>query len=393
MNDQSRSELTSAESLRYARHLILPEVGRAGQERLKSSRVLIIGAGGLGSPSAMYLAAAGVGTIGLADFDVVDASNLQRQILHGTADLGRPKLDSARDRLADINPGVAIELHPARLTSENALDILRPYDLVVDGSDNFPTRYLLNDACVLLGKPYVYGAVFRFDGQNSVFDASRGPCYRCLFPEPPPPGMVPSCAEAGVLGVLPGIIGTIQAAEALKLLLQAGDSLVGRLLLFDALRMTFREMKLRKDPKCPMCGENPTIHELMDYEHFCATAPGAGGADGTDARPEIPEISATELKQRLDRGDRLTVVDVREPHEWDIGNLHEYGAKHVPLGDLPERLDEIDASAEIVLHCRSGGRSGKALEFLRGQGYTNLWNLKGGILAWSDEVDPSMPKY
>jgi adenylyltransferase/sulfurtransferase len=382
--------LSAEESLRYARHLMLPEVGPEGQQKLRASRVLLVGAGGLGSPVALYLAAAGVGTLGMIDFDTVDASNLQRQILHGTSDIGRRKLDSARDRLAEINPFVTIEPFADRLTSANAMEIVGAYDLVVDGTDNFPTRYLVNDACVLLGKPNIYGSIFRFEGQSSVFWADRGPCYRCLFAEPPPPGMVPSCAEGGVLGVLPGIIGTIQATEALKLLLGVGESLVGRLLILDALRMRFREIKLRKDPQCPACGENPTVRELIDYERFCGYQP---ENEGEPEMGEIPEMNVTELKRRLDQGEPLTIIDVREPYEWNIGNLEPYGARLIPMGQLAKRLDEIDPKEEIVLQCRSGARSGRALEFMREHGYDRLWNLKGGILAWSNEVDPSIPKY
>lgn len=382
--------LTREETLRYSRHLLLPEVGPQGQRRLKQARVLLVGAGGLGSPVSLYLAAAGVGTIGMIDFDTVDETNLHRQILHGSSDVGRPKLDSAREHLAEVNPHVAFESIPERLTSANALEILGEYDLVVDGTDNFPTRYLVNDASVLLGKPNVYGSIFRFEGQASVFWGEQGPCYRCLFAEPPPPGMVPSCAEGGVLGVLPGIIGTIQATEALKLLLGVGDTLVGRLLMLDALRMRFREIRLRKDPECPVCGENPTVRELIDYERFCGYEPSSQEETTMD---DVPEIDVNELKQRLDRGDKLTIIDVREPHEWDIGNLEPQGARLIPLGELEERLDEIDPSEEVVLQCRSGGRSARALERLRDKGYERLWNLKGGILAWSDQIDPSIPKY
>jgi sulfur-carrier protein adenylyltransferase/sulfurtransferase len=387
---EAESPLSRAETLRYARHLILPEVGPEGQRRLKGARVLLVGAGGLGSPASMYLAAAGVGTIGLVEFDVVDATNLQRQILHDTADVGRPKLDSARERLEAINPNVRFEPHPFRLTSENAMGIVRAYDLVVDGSDNFPTRYLVNDACVLAGKPYVYGSIFRFEGQVSVFGAEGGPCYRCLFSEPPPPGLVPSCAEGGVLGVLPGIVGSLQALEALKLLLGIGEPMVGRLLMFDALRMQFRELRLRRDAACPVCGDEPTVRELIDYERFCGvTHPEEENA----MSGQVPEITATELKQRLDRGDDLTIVDVREPYEWEMGNLEQHGARLIPLAELPERLDEVEPADEIVLLCRSGGRSERALKLLRDQGYSRLHNLRGGILAWSDEVDPSIPKY
>ena len=393
MSGTPQDTLSPGETLRYARHLILPEVGPAGQRRLKGARVLLVGAGGLGSPVALYLAAAGVGTLGMVDPDVVDATNLQRQVLHGTPDVGRPKLDSAADRIGALNPHVRVEPHPVRLTSANALELFREYDVVVDGTDNFPTRYLVSDACVLTGKPNVYGSILRWEGQASVFWAERGPCYRCLFRDPPPPGLVPSCAEGGVLGVLPGIIGTLQAAETLKLLLGVGEPMVGRLLLLDALRMRFREMKLRKDPECPACGERPTIRELIDYERFC----GVPQTSQTEAHmahgSDVPEITPAELKQRLDRGDRLTIIDVREPHEWDICNLEEHGARLIPLGQIEERAGEIDPTDEIVLQCRSGARSAKALAALRGRGYSRLWNLKGGILGWSDDVDPSIPKY
>jgi adenylyltransferase/sulfurtransferase len=342
----------------------------------------------------MYLAAAGVGTIGIVDFDTVDATNLQRQVIHGTADVGRPKLDSATDRIADINPHVRVEPHAVRITSANAMEIVRAYDVVIDGTDNFPTRYLLNDACVLAGKPCVYGSILRWEGQASVFWAERGPCYRCLFAEPPPPDLVPNCAEGGVLGVLPGIVGCIQAAEAVKLVLGAGEPLIGRLLIFDALRMSFREMRLRRDPECPACGEHPTVHELIDYERFCGISPaGAGGETKMADAQGIPEITPTELKERLDRGDPITIVDVREPFEWEIGNLESHGATLIPLGELPERVGEIDPAGEIVLQCRSGARSAQALAFLRQHGYERLLNLKGGILAWSDQVDPSIPRY
>jgi adenylyltransferase/sulfurtransferase len=391
-NPATLPPLTQDESIRYSRHLILPEVGPEGQRRLKAGRVLLVGAGGLGSPAAMYLAAAGVGTLGIVDFDVVDTTNLQRQVIHGTADVGRPKLDSARDRIARINPHVTVEGHPVRLTSANAREIVRGYDVVIDGTDNFPTRYLVNDACVLEAKPCIYGSILRWEGQASVFWAGRGPCYRCLFAEPPPPGMVPSCAEAGVLGVLPGIIGCVQALEAVKLLLGAGDLLVGRLLLFDALRLQFREMRLRRDPACPLCGDNRSIHELIDYERFCGYEP----ADATTEKrmsDQVPEITPAELKERLDRGDRLTIIDVREPFEWDIGNLEPYGARLIPMKEIQQRYEEIDPADEIVLQCRSGARSANVLGFLRQHGYERLLNLKGGILAWSEEVDPSIPKY
>jgi sulfur-carrier protein adenylyltransferase/sulfurtransferase len=389
---ESPGRLSAEETLRYARHLVLPEVGPTGQLKLRSARVLLVGAGGLGSPISLYLAAAGVGTLGLVEFDVVDATNLQRQVLHGTSDVGRRKLDSARDRLREINPHVVVEGYEERLTSDNALGILEGYDVVVDGTDNFPTRYLVNDACVLLGKPNVYGSIFRFEGQNSVFWGEKGPCYRCLFAEPPPPGLVPSCAEGGVLGVVPGIVGTIQAMETIKLLLGLGDTLLGRLLILDALRMRFRELRLKKDPACPVCGEHPRIHELIDYERFCGYEPEPGEGAAMDDQA-TPEITPTELKKRLDSGERLTIIDVREPYEWEIGNLEPQGARLIPLGDLPERQEEIDPGETVVLQCRSGARSERALHFLRERGYRHLFNLKGGILAWSDEVDPSIPKY
>lgn len=386
-----RSALSSEETLRYARHLILPEVGPAGQARLKESRVLMIGAGGLGSPIGLYLAAAGVGTLGLVDFDVVDTTNLQRQVIHGTADVGRPKIESATERIRDINPHVRVEPHPVRLTSANALEIFREYDVVVDGTDNFPTRYLANDACVLLGKPYVYGSIFRFEGQNSVFATEGGPCYRCLFAEPPPPGMVPSCAEGGVLGVLPGIVGTIQALETIKLLLGLGETLAGRLLIFDALRMKFRELRLKRDPECPVCGDHPTVTDLIDYERFCGITNDEQDDEGM--MNEEQELSVLQLKERLDKGDRPQLVDVREPYEWDIGNLGPQGAKLIPLKELPNRLSEIDRDREVVVYCRSGARSARAADFLRGQGYGRVLNMEGGILAWSDEIDPTIPKY
>jgi adenylyltransferase/sulfurtransferase len=392
IDDADLPPLSTDESIRYSRHLILPEVGPTGQRRLKGGRVLLVGAGGLGSPAAMYLAAAGVGTIGIVDFDVVDTTNLQRQVIHGTSDVGRPKLDSATDRIREINPHVTVEPHPVRLTSTNAREIIRGYDVVIDGSDNFPTRYLVNDACVLEGRPCVYGSILRWEGQASVFWAGHGPCYRCLFAEPPPPGLVPSCAEAGVLGVLPGIIGCVQALEAVKLLLGQGDALVGRLLLFDALRMRFREMRLRRDPACPVCGDEPTIHELIDYERFCGYAPAEPTAENTMSN-DATEITPTELKARLDRGDKLTIIDVREPFEWDIANLEAYGARLIPLQQVPQRLDEIDPADEIVMQCRSGARSGQAAAYLRQRGYERVLNLDGGILGWSDEVDPSMAKY
>jgi len=377
-------KLSHAEVLRYSRHLLLPEVGVEGQRKLKAARVLTIGAGGLGSPLSLYLAAAGVGTIGIVDFDVVDLTNLQRQIVHGTATLGTPKLESAKSRLTDLNPNVNVETHEARLTSENALDIIREYDIVVDGTDNFPTRYLVNDACVLLGKPNVYGSIFRFEGQASLFYAKEGPCYRCLYSEPPPPGLVPSCAEGGVLGVLPGIIGSIQALETIKWIIGAGDLLIGRLVLFDALRLRFRELKLRKDPDCPICGKNPTIHELIDYEAFC----------GIGAEPDYAglEITAEELNQeREEKGDELVLIDVREPHEWEIAHIE--GARLIPLGQLPDRLGELDGHSEIVTHCHHGARSMKALEILKGAGFGKVRSLAGGIDAWAEKIEPGMARY
>ena len=387
-------QLSSEEIARYSRHLIMPEVGVEGQRRLKAARVLMIGTGGLGSPLGLYLAAAGVGTLGLVDFDVVDESNLQRQIIHGTKDVGRPKIESARDRLRDVNPHVRIETYETRLTSDNALSLLRDYDVVVDGTDNFPTRYLVNDACVLAGKPNVYGSIFRFEGQASVFWAERGACYRCLYPEPPPPGLVPSCAEGGVLGVLPGIVGAIQANETIKLLLgQAEGALVNRLLLFDAWRMRFRELKLRKDPACPVCGEHATIKELIDYEEFCGLRPAPAPADDARAgRAGLEEITAAEFKRRLDRGDDLQIIDVREPAEYEIARIP--GSKLIPLAEVVGRAGEIDPNRETVVHCKGGVRSAKAVEALKNAGFPGrLVNLKGGITAWSDEVDPSVPKY
>ena len=378
--------LSNEEVARYSRHLIMPEVGMTGQRKLKAASVLMIGTGGLGAPLGMYLAAAGVGRLGLVDFDVVDASNLQRQIIHGTKDVGRPKIASARDRIEDINPHVEIETHDTRLTSANALNLFVNYDVIVDGTDNFPTRYLVNDACVLTGKPNVYGSIFRFEGQASVFWAERGPCYRCLYPEPPPPGLVPSCAEGGVLGVLPGIIGAIQANETIKIILGAPDIMVNRLLLFDAWRMRFRELKLRKNPDCPVCGLNPTIKELIDYEEFC------GITQQPETKPTMEEITATELKQRLDQGDEIQIIDVREPHEYEIGQIP--NSKLIPLGQVLNRMNEIDPDRETVVHCKMGGRSAKAIEALQRAGFTgHLINLKGGITAWSNEVDPSVPKY
>ena len=378
--------LSNEEIARYSRHVIIPEVGMEGQRKLKAASVLMIGTGGLGAPLGMYLAAAGVGRLGLVDFDVVDMSNLQRQIIHGTKDVGRPKIASARDRIQDINPHVEIETHETRLTSENALRLFVNYDVIVDGTDNFPTRYLVNDACVLTAKPNVYGSIFRFEGQASVFWAERGPCYRCLYPEPPPPGLVPSCAEGGVLGVLPGIIGAIQANETIKIILGAPDIMVNRLLLFDAWRMRFRELKLRKNPDCPVCGVNPTIKELIDYEEFC------GITQQPETKPTMEEITATELKQRLDQGDDIQIIDVREPHEYEIGAIP--NSKLIPLGQVLNRMNEIEPGRETVVHCKMGGRSAKAIEALQRSGFPgHLINLKGGITAWSNEVDPSVPKY
>ena len=378
--------LSKEEVQRYSRHLILPEVGMEGQLKLKAAKVLCIGAGGLGSPLAMYLAAAGVGTLGLVDFDVVDFTNLQRQILHSTSDVGRKKLDSAAETLAGINPQVEVRKFETRLTSANALDIFRQFNIVADGTDNFPTRYLVNDACVLTGKPNVYGSIFRFEGQASVFAAKDGPCYRCLYPEPPPPGLVPSCAEGGVLGILPGLVGVIQATETVKLILGAPrqQSLIGRLLMVDALGMKFRELKLRKNPECPVCGKNPTIRELIDYQEFC-------GVRAEEApMTQMPAVEVEELKRRLDAGEDVLVLDVREPHEYQICNL----AGHlIPLGDLPKRVHELDSSRDIVAHCRSGKRSAEAVEFLQKAGFRKVWNLTGGILAWADRIDPKMPKY
>jgi sulfur-carrier protein adenylyltransferase/sulfurtransferase len=382
----SANDLSKEEILRYSRHLIMPEVGMDGQRKLKGASVLIIGAGGLGSPLALYLAAAGVGRLGLVDFDVVDFTNLQRQVIHGTADVGRSKLDSARERIEAVNPNVRVDTFDTRITSRNALELIRPYDVIIDGTDNFPTRYLVNDACVLLGKPNVYGSIFRFDGQASVFWAARGPCYRCLYPEPPPPGLVPSCAEGGVLGILPGVIGLIQATEAVKLIIGQGEPLIGRLLLYNALAMTFREMKLRKDPACPICGKNPTIQALVDYEEFCGLRPAK--EDTSAARAAV---GAGDLKKELDAGRNIFLLDVREPHEWDICRIP--GARLVPLGEIGNRIGEMDRQADIVCYCRSGGRSARAVKLLGENGFSRVRNLTGGILAWSDQVDPSIPKY
>jgi len=384
-------QLTNDEIKRYSRHLIMPEVGVDGQRRLKAGSVLCIGAGGLGSPAAMYLAAAGVGKLGVVDFDVVDFSNLQRQIIHGTPDVGRSKLASAKDRIQAINPHVDVFTYETALSSENALQLFADYDVILDGTDNFPTRYLTNDACVLLGKPNAYGSIFRFEGQASVFATKDGPCYRCLYPEPPPPGLVPSCAEGGVLGVLPGVIGVIQATEAIKLLTGIGEPLIGRFLIYDALRMRFRELKLKKDPDCPVCGTHPTVTKLIDYEQFCGIHPAAPEAPGVTAHNPATEITSTELKQRLDRGDKLTLVDVREPNEYQINRIP--GTVLIPLGEVPRRYAELDKDAEIVVSCKMGGRSAKAADFLRSVGFKHVLNHKGGILDWIDKVDPSQPKY
>src|SRR5579872_6704454 len=377
--------LSKDEILRYSRHLIMPEVGMEGQLKLKRAKVLMIGAGGLGAPIGMYLAAAGVGRIGVVDFDVVDFTNLQRQVIHGTSDVGRKKLDSAADTMHEINPYVQIDKHETALSSENALDLFKDYDIIVDGTDNFPTRYLVNDACVLTGKPNVYGSIFRFEGQATVFAYQGGPCYRCLYPEPPPPGLVPSCAEGGVLGILPGTIGLIQATEAVKLILGKGEPLIGRLLLIDALGMKFRELKLRKNPDCPVCGTHPTVTKLIDYNEFC----GIRGEEKPVSNG-VPEIQVEELKRRLDAKDDLFVLDVREPHEYQICNL---GGYLIPLNDLPKRVNELDSSREIVVHCKMGGRSAKAVAFLQQSGFNKVHNLAGGITAWSDRVDPKVPKY
>ncbi len=377
--------LSNDEVLRYSRHLIMPEVGMDGQLKLKAAKVLCVGAGGLGSPLALYLAAAGVGTLGVVDFDVVDFTNLQRQIIHTTADVGRKKLDSAADKLLAINPNVNIVKFDTRLSSANALELFRDFDMIVDGTDNFPTRYLVNDACVLTGKPNVYGSIFRFEGQVSIFATKEGPCYRCLYPEPPPPGLVPSCAEGGVLGILPGLVGVMQATEAIKLILGAGEPLIGRLLLVDALAMRFRELKLRKNPDCPACGTHPTIKALIDYNEFC----GIRGEE-KPVETQMPSITVEELKQLRDAGKEPFLLDVREPHEYQICNL---GGHLIPLNDLPKRVNELDSSREIVVHCKMGGRSAKAVDFLRQSGFTKVKNLTGGINAWAEKIDPKVPKY
>jgi adenylyltransferase/sulfurtransferase len=380
--------LTQPELARYARHIIMPEVGTDGQRKLKAARVLVIGTGGLGSPLALYLAAAGVGTLGLVDYDVVDVSNLQRQIIHGTADLGRSKCQSAANRLRDVNPEVKLELREERFTSKNALEVVKDYDIVVDGTDNFPTRYLVNDACVLLNKPNVYGSIFRFDGQATVFDPRIGPCYRCLYPEPPPPGEVPSCAEGGVLGILPGVVGCIQATETIKLILGVGEPLIGRLLHYDALNMTFRTFKIRRDPKWPVGAPHPTIRGLIDYEEFCGIR---GGASPVRVATAGTDISPEELKKRIDAGENLFILDVRNPNEFAICRIP--GTVLLPLPELPLRFAEVPKNREVIVHCKSGMRSQKAIEFLKAQGYTKLVNLTGGILAWADKVDPGMPRY
>ena len=385
-------DLTREELTRYARHVILPDVGIDGQRRLKAARVVCIGAGGLGSPAAMYLAAAGVGTLGVVDFDDVDASNLQRQILHDTAAMGRPKVESAKNRLKALNPNVSVEMHRVRLTSANALAILERYDVVIDGADNFPTRYLVNDACVLLGKPNAFGAIFRFEGQASVFAAKNGPCYRCIYPEPPPPGLVPSCAEAGVFGVLPGIIGTIQATETIKLVLGIGETLVGRLLVYDAMRMAFRELKVPKDPECPVCGPKPTVRGLIDYEAFCGLSePAPPPAEPAEPGALGPLITVEELKARWDRGDRPFLLDVRETVEHQLVRLE--GDVLIPLGELIARQQELDPAREIVVYCHHGNRSGRATAYLRHNGFPHARNLRGGIEEWAVKIDPSLPRY
>jgi molybdopterin/thiamine biosynthesis adenylyltransferase/rhodanese-related sulfurtransferase len=383
--------LSAEEIKRYSRHLIMPEMGVDGQKRLKAGSVLCVGAGGLGSPAAMYLAAAGVGRIGVIDFDVVDYSNLQRQIIHGTKDVGRSKLASAKDRLLDINPHIQVDTYEEALSSSNAMRLFAPYDVILDGTDNFPTRYLTNDACVLLGKPNAYGSIFRFEGQASVFATKGGPCYRCLYPEPPPPGLVPSCAEGGVLGVLPGIIGVIQATESIKLLTGIGEPLIGRFLIYDALRMKFRELKLKRDPECPVCGDHPTVTKLIDYDEFCGIRPDVTAEAEAMAAGSQWEITAVELKARLDKGDKLFILDVREPNEYQICKIE--GSTLIPLGEVPRRYQELPKDVEIISQCKMGGRSQKAVDFLRTVGFTNIKNLKGGILDWIDKVDPSQPKY
>ncbi len=380
-------QLSTEEMARYSRHLILPEVGMEGQQKLKAAKVLCVGTGGLGSPLAFYLAAAGIGTLGLVDFDVVDSSNLQRQIIHSTKDVGRSKIVSATEKLVALNPFLNVVQHETMLTSQNALEIISQYDIVADGTDNFPTRYLVNDACVLTGKPNAYGSIFRFEGQASVFATEHGPCYRCLYPEPPPPGLVPSCAEGGVLGILPGLVGVIQATEVIKLILGKGEPLIGRLLLVNSLDMKFRELKLRKNPECPVCGKNPTVTKLIDYQQFCGIVPEAKVAAEKNG---IPQMSVTELKQKLDAGEDVFILDVREPYEYQIAQI---GGHLIPLGELPNRLGELDTAKNIVVQCKSGGRSQRAAEFLAQNGFKKLHNLAGGILAWSSEIDPDVPRY
>jgi len=385
----AQADLSQEEIKRYSRHLIMPEVGMDGQRKLKQSSVLCVGAGGLGSPAAMYLAAAGVGRIGVVDFDVVDYSNLQRQLLHGTPDVGRSKLESAKDRIQALNPHVQVDTYETMLSSDNALELFGPYDVILDGTDNFQTRYLVNDACVLTGKPNAYGSIFRFEGQASVFATKDGPCYRCLYPEPPPPGLVPSCAEGGVLGVLPGIIGVIQATEAIKLMMGIGEPLIGRFLIYDALKMRFRELKLRKDPECPVCGDNPTVTELIDYDQFCGITPQVEEPAAAGVQPW--EITPVQLKRRLEKGESLLILDVREPNEYQINRID--GSVLIPLGELPRRYQELPRDRQIIAQCKVGGRSARAMEFLKSVGFDDVLNLRGGILEWIDTVDPSQPKY
>ena len=388
MTTESPQSLSNQEVERYSRHLIMPEVGMDGQLKLKAASVLCIGAGGLGSPVAMYLAAAGVGRLGLVDFDVVDYSNLQRQVIHGTPDVGRSKLESARDTLVAINPEVAIDLHETALSSSNAFDVLGDYDIVVDGTDNFPTRYLVNDACVLLRKPNVFGSIFRFEGQASVFATKQGPCYRCLYPEPPPPGLVPSCAEGGVLGILPGVVGTIQATETVKLIIGVGEPLINRFMIYDALRMKFRELKLRRDPECPVCGDRPTVTQLIDYEQFCGITPASPVLDDSTSGDDV---TVEELKFFIDNNDGVFLLDVREPQEHQICSIP--GSVLIPLGELPNRISELGGHKDVVVHCKSGVRSAKAVKIISDAGFTKVRNLSGGILRWIDVVDPSLPKY
>ncbi len=381
--------LSQEEVLRYSRHLIMPEVGVEGQEKLKNASVLLIGCGGLGSPLGLYLSAAGIGRLGLVDFDVIDFTNLQRQVMFGTSDVGRSKAEVSKERICQINPNVQVTVYKEKFSSENALKIIKDYDYVIDGTDNFPTRYLVNDACVFLKKPNIYGSIFRFEGQLTIFWGEKGPCYRCLYPEPPPPGMVPSCAEGGVLGILPGIIGLLQATETIKLILGKGDAMIGRLLLFNALDMKFREVKLQKDPECPVCSKNPTITELVDYEQFCGI--GLGQEEATVSRDGIHEITAKDLKTKMDHKENFVLVDVREPHEYQIAKIP--GARLIPLGEITQRARELDTADDIVVHCRSGARSAKAIQQLQKMGFKRLSNLKGGILAWSDDVDSTVLKY